>query len=139
MTQNLFISDRKMVLAHHPDKKSHKSTKTVIPGLNEHEYFTCITKAYEVLSNITSRRAYDSVHSSFDDAVPTQVKGDFFETFRLPFKRNARFATFLCFLFCFTFCSFYLSYTVVTSCLHRGTWLILILLFVILYSSLSSN
>eukprot|EP00112_Aurelia_sp_Birch-Aquarium-sp1_P014659 Seg318.15 transcript_id=Seg318.15/GoldUCD/mRNA.D3Y31 product="DnaJ subfamily C member 2" protein_id=Seg318.15/GoldUCD/D3Y31 len=81
---------RKMVLAHHPDKKSHKSTKNVIPGLNEHEYFTCITKAYEVLSNVTSRRAYDSVHSSFDDEVPTQVKGDFFETFRLPFKRNAR-------------------------------------------------
>ena len=94
MMQNLCIPDRRMVLAHHPDKKSHKSTKNVIPGLNEHEYFTCITKAYEVLSNVTSRRAYDSVNSPFDDNVPTQVKGDFFETFRLPFKRNARYFLF---------------------------------------------
>eukprot|EP00795_Rhopilema_esculentum_P002392 gene2392-18036_t len=81
---------RKMVLQHHPDKKSSRKSNFEVPGLNEHEYFTCITKAYEILSNVTTRRAYDSVDPTFNEDIPTSVKGDFFETFKPVFSRNSR-------------------------------------------------
>ncbi len=79
-----------MVLRHHPDKKSQNKSPVVVPGLNEHEYFTCITHAYETLSNPTLRRAYDSVDPMIDDDIPTTVKGDFFNLFRPVFERNSR-------------------------------------------------
>ena len=84
------ILDRKKVLQHHPDKKGSKKKQFDVPGLNQHEYFTCITKAYEILSNVVTRRAYDSIDPTFNDDVPTTVKGDFFETFGSVFERNAR-------------------------------------------------
>lgn len=85
-----FSVDRKKVLQHHPDKKTNKSIKFDVPGLNPHEYFTCITKAYEVLCNVTTRRAFDSVDPTFHEDIPTNVKGDFFNTFRSVFERNSR-------------------------------------------------
>jgi len=81
---------RKKVLLHHPDKKGHRKKQFDVPGLNHHEYFTCITKAYEILSNSSTRRAYDSIDPNFNDDVPTTLKGDFFEVFKPVFERNAR-------------------------------------------------
>ncbi|XP_032218836.2 dnaJ homolog subfamily C member 2 [Nematostella vectensis] len=81
---------KKKVLQHHPDKQSgHKQTK---PVLNE-DFFTCLTKAHEILSNRTKRRAYDSVDPLFDDAVPSvnaQSKANFYETFGPVIESNAR-------------------------------------------------
>ena len=85
-----YLLDRKKVLQHHPDKKGLKKRKFDVPGLNQHEYFTCITKAYEILSNATTRRAYDSIDPTFNEDIPTNVKGDFFEVFKPVFDRNAR-------------------------------------------------
>ena len=89
----LFVLDRKKVLRHHPDKKS--SHKLALPpGVNEHGYFTCITQAYETLSTITGRQAFDSIDPTFDDDVPNYAhnsKQDFFQVFEAVFRRNARF------------------------------------------------
>lgn len=71
-----------MVLRHHPDKR----------GLGEgvrpdHDYFACITRAYEVLGMPVKRRAYDSVDPEFDDDIPSAAdarKGDFFRVSLLP-------------------------------------------------------
>lgn len=87
---DIFYLDRKKVLQHHPDKKGNITFKFDIPGLNEHEYFTCITKAYEILSNVTTRRAFDSVDPTFNEDIPTILKGDFFDTFKPAFERNSR-------------------------------------------------
>ena len=38
------------------------------------DYFTCITKAAEILSNPVKRRAFDSVDPTFDDSVPSEIK-----------------------------------------------------------------
>eukprot|EP00794_Sanderia_malayensis_P006191 gene6191-6906_t len=85
---------RKMVLRHHPDKKKHNKNKVVIPGLNEHEYFTCITHAYETLSNPTTRRAYDSIDPMNDDEIPSATsKSNFFDTYRAAFERNSRWSS----------------------------------------------
>ena len=60
--------DRKAVLKHHPDKRRRKG-EDVSEDVSD-DYFTCITKAYEILGNSTSRRAYDSVDPTFDDEIP---------------------------------------------------------------------
>lgn len=74
---NLF-TDRLMVLKHHPDK-----CKGTGEEMREgDEYFTCITKAYEVLGVPAKRTAYDSVDPEFDDSVPsaaTVKKNGFFQ------------------------------------------------------------
>ena len=88
------VLDRKKVLQHHPDKKGLKRKQFDIPGLNQHEYFTCITKAYEILSNVSTRRAYDSIDPTFNEDVPSNLKGDFFEVFGPVFVRNARYCNF---------------------------------------------
>ena len=49
--------------------------------------------AYEILSNLRKRRAYDSVDPNFDDAIPGITdynKEHFFEVFTPVFKSNAR-------------------------------------------------
>lgn len=69
---------RLRVLRHHPDKRQ-AAGETINP---EGDYFACIVKAYEILSNPLKRRAYDSVDPLFDDYTPnkTAVKSpeDFF-------------------------------------------------------------
>jgi len=82
---------RKKVLKHHPDKKA--ANQTPIPGLNEQDYFTCITKAYETLSTVEGRRAFDSVDETFNDNIPTSfnsTKQDFFKIFGPSFLGNSR-------------------------------------------------
>ncbi|GIX91964.1 dnaJ homolog subfamily C member 2 [Caerostris extrusa] len=57
------------------------------------DYFTCITKAYEILGNPTKRQSYDSVDPEFDDDVPpvnNHSKEHFFKIFGPIFEANAR-------------------------------------------------
>merc|ERR1712001_673983 len=80
---------RQKVLKHHPDKR--RGQGEVI--LNDDDYFTCITKAFETIGTATKRRAYDSVDPFFNDEVPDVIKDnskDFLKTFTQVFERNAR-------------------------------------------------
>ena len=73
-------------MRHHPDKQGQNI------DLNCH-YFSCITKAYEILSDPTKRRSYDSVDPTFDNTIPnptTYNKNRFFEIFTPVFESNAR-------------------------------------------------
>ncbi|XP_065674445.1 dnaJ homolog subfamily C member 2 isoform X2 [Hydra vulgaris] len=84
---------RRKVLRHHPDKKK-DNVSLLPPEVNEHEYFTCITRAYEVLSSVEDRQAYDSVDEEFPDEIPSySPKQDFFEVFSKYVKLNARWSS----------------------------------------------
>ncbi|XP_076862935.1 dnaJ homolog subfamily C member 2 [Brachyhypopomus gauderio] len=78
-----------MVLKHHPDKRR-AAGEQIVKGDND--YFTCITKAIEILSDPVKRRAFDSVDPTFDNTVPSKAEGkeNFFEVFAPAFMRNAR-------------------------------------------------
>ncbi|XP_028810682.1 dnaJ homolog subfamily C member 2 [Denticeps clupeoides] len=78
-----------MVLKHHPDKRK-AAGEQIVEGDND--YFTCITKAMEILSDPVKRRAFDSVDPTFDNAVPSKAEGkeNFFDAFGPVFQRNAR-------------------------------------------------
>uniref|UniRef100_A0A2C9LJJ1 Uncharacterized protein n=1 Tax=Biomphalaria glabrata TaxID=6526 RepID=A0A2C9LJJ1_BIOGL len=75
------------VLTHHPDKRKARG-KVVKDG--EDDYFTCITKAYEILGNKQKRRSFDSVDPEFEDSIPSSTKENFFEVFGPAFDRNSR-------------------------------------------------
>jgi len=80
---------RQKVLKHHPDKRRGQGEEI----LNDDDYFTCITKAFETIGTATKRRAYDSVDPFFNDEVPDVIKDnskDFLKTFTQVFERNAR-------------------------------------------------
>ncbi|KAB0400472.1 hypothetical protein E2I00_006465, partial [Balaenoptera physalus] len=77
-----------MVLKHHPDKRK-AAGEPIKEGDND--YFTCITKAYEMLSDPVKRRAFNSVDPTFDNSVPSksEAKDNFFEVFSPVFERNS--------------------------------------------------
>lgn len=79
---------RKIVLKHHPDKRKAQGEEINA----EDDYFTCITRAYEILGNTTKRRSYDSIDHEFDDNLPTssEIKEHYFEIFNIYFDLNAR-------------------------------------------------
>lgn len=79
---------RQKVLKHHPDKRKAQGEEV----RSDDDYFTCITKAYEILGTPVKRRSYDSVDPTVDDNVPTQaeIKKDFFKAFTKIFEVNAR-------------------------------------------------
>ena len=80
------------MLKHHPDKKKSRG-KAPEKLLSNEEYFMCITKANDILSNPNRRRAYDSVDPLFDDHVPqvnNSSKANFFEVFGPIIETNAR-------------------------------------------------
>ncbi|KAM4615119.1 dnaJ homolog subfamily C member 2 [Polymixia lowei] len=81
-----------MVLKHHPDKRK-AAGEQIVEGDND--YFTCITKAIEMLSEPVKRRAFDSVDPTFDNAVPSKGEGkeNFFNAFSPVFERNARWSS----------------------------------------------
>jgi len=84
---------KKKVLKHHPDKRRHAGLAVKD---EENDYFTCITRAFEVLGGGgAKRKSYDSVDPKFDDDVPDSFgKGDdFYETFVDVFARNSRWST----------------------------------------------
>jgi len=79
---------RKIVLKHHPDKRKANGEEVK----EDDDYFTCIIKAYEILSVPSKRRSYDSVDPEFDDTLPTdkEVEKDFYNVLGRQFKLNAR-------------------------------------------------
>lgn len=81
-----------MVLKHHPDKRK-AAGEQIVEGDND--YFTCITKAIEILSDPVKRRAFDSIDPTFDNAVPSKSEGkeNFFEAYSPVFERNARWSS----------------------------------------------
>ncbi|KAL0963063.1 hypothetical protein UPYG_G00349210 [Umbra pygmaea] len=81
-----------MVLKHHPDKRKAAGEK-IVEGDND--YFTCITKAIEILSDPVKRRAFDSVDPTFDNSVPSKGEGKekFFDAYCPVFERNARWSS----------------------------------------------
>merc|ERR1712106_423887 len=68
---------RHKVLRHHPDKR--KAAGEEIK--EDDDYFSCITKAFEILGNPVKRRAFDSCDPTFDDDVPEVLKKDNQENF----------------------------------------------------------
>ncbi|KAJ2948766.1 hypothetical protein O0L34_g8025 [Tuta absoluta] len=80
---------RQKVLKHHPDKRKAQGEEV----RSDDDYFTCITKAYEILGTPVKRRSYDSVDPLVDDSVPTvtEIKKDgFFKAFTKIFEINSR-------------------------------------------------
>lgn len=78
--------DKKKVLKYHPDKMKEAGPK-------ERDIFTCITKAFELLSDPVKRKSYDSVDSTFDELVPSvseSNKKNFYKVFGDAFERNSR-------------------------------------------------
>ncbi|KAI9098043.1 hypothetical protein DFS34DRAFT_714420 [Phlyctochytrium arcticum] len=74
---------RRKVLKHHPDKNPDGSDS----------FFKCIQKAWEVMSEPTKRKQWDSVDPKFDDSLPSaKAKGDFFEIYTSVFEKEARFS-----------------------------------------------
>jgi len=83
ISRGLFLSDRKKVLKHHPDKKAGSTTPAVnnslyLAGVNQNTnddaFFKCIQKAHEVLTNPEKRRQFDSVDPIFlelEEDMPT--------------------------------------------------------------------
>nr|XP_002739518.2 PREDICTED: dnaJ homolog subfamily C member 2-like [Saccoglossus kowalevskii] len=92
--QQIKKAHKMKVLKHHPDKRKRE---THVPRKDgDDDYFTCITKAYEILGHRQKRIAYDSVDPEFDDSVPfvnQDSKDNFFEEFTEVFERNSRWST----------------------------------------------
>lgn len=79
------------VLKHHPDKRKAQGEE-IRP---DDDYYTCITKAWEILGNQRTRRSFDSVDPLFDDAIPSSndySKNNFFKVFTEVFESNSRFS-----------------------------------------------
>ncbi|CAK9094768.1 unnamed protein product [Durusdinium trenchii] len=86
---------RKLALQHHPDKQGGDAGEEKASGLSEKDqHFIKIQEAYEVLSDQSKRRQYDST-LDFDDSVPDEVDEQlgFYETFAPVFRKNARWST----------------------------------------------
>lgn len=84
---------RRKVLLHHPDKR--RTAGEQVRDL-DHDYFSCITRAYEILGNPVRRRSYDSVDPEFDDDIPSncvESRNNFFATFQPVFEANSRWST----------------------------------------------
>lgn len=71
------IADKQKILKHHPDKR--KATGEEVR--RDDDYFTCITRAWEMLGNPVKRRSYDSVDPRFNDDLPEEkdAKNHFYE------------------------------------------------------------
>ncbi|CAK9805103.1 DnaJ homolog subfamily C member 2 [Anthophora quadrimaculata] len=59
---------KQKILKHHPDKRKAMGEE-IRP---DDDYFTCITRAWEILGNPTKRRSYDSVDPYFCDDLPDE-------------------------------------------------------------------
>lgn len=80
------------VLKHHPDKRKNAGEAVRL----DDDYFSCITKAYEILGNPIKRRGFDSVDPLFDDDIPDvkkENKDTFIEVYGPVFDQNARWST----------------------------------------------
>ncbi|KJE98126.1 zuotin, variant [Capsaspora owczarzaki ATCC 30864] len=82
---------KRKVLIHHPDKKAGKKSGSVD---DEDNFFKCLKKANEILSDTVKRRSYDSVDPTFNNNVPEVTdknKKNFFAVFGPVIQRNAHF------------------------------------------------
>ncbi|XP_043279849.1 dnaJ homolog subfamily C member 2 [Venturia canescens] len=79
---------KQKILKHHPDKRKAMGEEI----REDDDYFTCITRAWEMLGNPVKRRSYDSVDSHFSDDLPDEkdAKNNFYETMGRAFEDNAR-------------------------------------------------
>lgn len=80
---------RQKVLKHHPDKRKALGEEV----RSDDDYFTCITKAYEILGTPVKRRSYDSIDPTVDDNLPTTAeikKEGFYKAFGKLFEINSR-------------------------------------------------
>ncbi|KAF9513586.1 hypothetical protein BS47DRAFT_1344064 [Hydnum rufescens UP504] len=89
--EQIKIAHRKKVLKHHPDKKAGGGDS------NNDQFFKCIQKAMEILSNPEKRRQFDSVDpyfASLEDEIDASdlAKHGFFAAFGPVFERHARFS-----------------------------------------------
>jgi len=83
---------RRKALKHHPDKRG-KSSEDL-----ESDYYSCITRAMDILGDPIKRRSFDSVDPTFDDSIPNLIKGSklekdhklFYRTFSPVFELNSR-------------------------------------------------
>lgn len=84
---------KRKALKHHPDKRS-KSQKVDL----ESDYYSCITRAMDILGDPIKRRSFDSVDPLFDDSIPNPIKPTkleknrqlFYKTFGPIFELNSR-------------------------------------------------
>lgn len=76
------------MLKHHPDKRKAQGEEI----RQDDDYFTCIIRAYEILSVPVKRRSYDSIDPEFDDTLPSQqsVEKDFYGVLTPQFELNKR-------------------------------------------------
>lgn len=80
---------RKKVLKHHPDKKA------AVGGSEDDQFFKCIQKATEVLSDPVRRRQFDSVDEAAEVEPPTKKqtqKGNFYKLWGKVFEAEGRFS-----------------------------------------------
>ncbi|XP_044764506.1 dnaJ homolog subfamily C member 2-like [Coccinella septempunctata] len=79
---------RQKVLYHHPDKRKAKGADIKV----KHDYFTCITMAYETLGDPKRGKSYDSVDPEFDNGLPSshEIKNDFYGTCAYYFELSGR-------------------------------------------------
>ena len=87
----LFNQDKKKVLTYHPDKAKQSGQPSRV---EESELFTCITKAFEILTDPIKRRSFDSVDPTFEDDIPSiseKAKNNFYQVFERIFTENSRY------------------------------------------------
>ncbi|KAF2644968.1 DnaJ-domain-containing protein [Massarina eburnea CBS 473.64] len=80
---------RKKVLKHHPDKKA------AAGGTEDDQFFKCIQKATEVLSDPVKRRQFDSVDEAAEVEPPSKKdsqKGNFYKLWGKVFESEGRFS-----------------------------------------------
>lgn len=80
---------RKKVLKHHPDKRA------AAGGAEDDSFFKCIQKAFEVLTDPTKRRQFDSVDEHADVEPPSKKKtqsGNFYKLWGPVFAAESRFS-----------------------------------------------
>ncbi|KAJ2238332.1 Zuotin [Coemansia sp. RSA 1722] len=84
---DIIKSHRKKVLRHHPDKKAAQGR------LNDDGFFKCIQKAFEILTDPTKRRQWDSVDPAISADIPSaKEKGEFYAIYGPVFERESRFS-----------------------------------------------
>ncbi|XP_046427498.1 dnaJ homolog subfamily C member 2 isoform X2 [Neodiprion virginianus] len=79
---------KQKILKHHPDKR-----KAIGEEIRrDDDYFTCITRAWEMLGNPVKRRSYDSIDPGFNDDIPEEkdAKNNFYEVMGKAFQDNSR-------------------------------------------------
>ena len=81
---------RRKVLKHHPDKRA------AAGGTEDDQFFKCIQKAHEVLSDPVRRRQFDSVDEAAEVDPPSKKdtqKGNFYKLWGKVFEAEGRFST----------------------------------------------